>query len=251
MLLISQEFKAIYLHNPKVAGTYLKKILIKYYKFTNYNNFHNKKTIEDHEIFAENSNIDKLIISKEKKFNSFTCQFRKKGIYRYFEDIIKREEYKDFFKFTFVRNPYTKIISAWKYSNTYSKENDFYYKDSEEIHQDDYEFDEYLKEAKETCTDYAYFHSFITQTDHLINSENKIDFDFIGKLENLKEDLITVLTKLNIKDHIHLETNEGLIPLNLGMKTKPNSYYLTKENINIINNYFKDDFINFNYEFKE
>ena len=237
-LYISNLHKAIFIHNPKVAGTYISYILTKLYDFEK---IIINKTDEDYINFTENSNLDK--INNKLK----TCQIRKKGIYRYLEDIINDEKYKDYFKFTFVRNPYTKIISAWNFSTNYS--NDIYFKDSDINHIDDYEFDDFIREGKNNCSDFAYFHSFITQTDHLINSEKKINFDFIGKYENLKEDFIIVLKKLNINEFKHIN-NVNDKPINFSLKTKPNSYYLTKDNIAIINKYFENDFINFNYSLK-
>lgn len=237
-LYINHENKAIYLHNPKVAGTYIHTVLEKFFNFTR---DCINKTTEEHNLFNENSNLDML-----EKY--YPCQLRKKGIRRYVDELVKR--YPDYFKFTFVRNPYSKMISAWSYGTSFTQNNEQKYLNTGESHIDDYEFDNFLQVGPLECTDYTYFHSFITQTDHLINSENEIDYQFIGRYENLKDDLLTVLKKLNFTDFSFLDTIEGTTPLNYSIKTKPNSFYLTPKNITIINNLFKQDFINFNYTMK-
>lgn len=241
-LSVSDKHKAIYIHIPKVAGTYIHTILIKYYDFVH---LKNDKTVEEHLEFIENTNLDELYDGRRKIYN-----MRIKGLMRYMQDILSDDKYKDYYKFTFVRNPYTRIISGWKYCLNNQSQYPAKYKDSVENHYDDYEFDEFLQNGPTNCSDFSYLHSFISQTDHLINSENKIDFQFIGKLENLKEDLLTVLKNLNITEFTHIDSKYGNTAKNYSMITKPNSFYLTPENISIINKLFEKDFINFNYPLK-
>lgn len=301
LLFVNHEYKAIFLHNPKVAGSYIHNILRKHYNFKliTYN-----KSIKEHLEFIEHQHLD--IIDKIFIVN----QIRNKGLVRYYESVFNDPLYKNYYKFVFVRNPYNRIISAWSFCkkistryflyNTFPKKNDnkynsynncnscyynekFYdnekyetefllnsnkyekflkiiddfgmneivkYMNDDTIHIDDYTFDEYLRNGPSTCTDYSYFHSFITQTDHLINNDNKIDFNYIGKFENLNEDLLNILKNIGITKFTHIESKEDT-PMNISQYSKPNAYYLTPENITIINKLFEKDFTNFNYEMKE
>ena len=94
MATYSSEKNAVFYHIPKCAGLYVESLLMAECDFLTYN-------------FEAQSRI------------SFYCNF-KKGIRQEFNDnlrcfLIDPESMKDCFEFTFVRNPYTRFISAYFY----------------------------------------------------------------------------------------------------------------------------------------
>ena len=107
MAYINHEKKALFLHNVKCGGCYVRGILINYYNFESFaNNLHHK-----YEDFFE----DKSKINYGEDLDCHTI--RSKGKYRYYEThqhVDKKilDEYKIF---TFVRNPYERIYSAYCY----------------------------------------------------------------------------------------------------------------------------------------
>jgi hypothetical protein len=135
---------------------------------------------------------------------------------------MNKHKWDTYFIFTFVRNPYSRIISGWKYcyGNTLS-------------------FQDFLN--SKNINSYNYWHTFMTQTRHLINIDGKLNIHFIGYLENIENDLKIVLNNLGF--HI---IHKPFIKNNT-IHDNYKSYY--NENlINIVNNIFKYDFNNFNYE---
>lgn len=92
------------------------------------------------------------------------------------KEVVSKEKYNEYFKFGFVRNPYERCVSAWKYN---------------------------IKMGF-TCSEEKLFDfiEYLNPTD--INSKylNQYEFvdgcDFIGRFENLQEDFNTVCDKIRI-----------------------------------------------------
>ena len=130
--------------------------------------------------------------------------------------------------FTFIRNPYDRIVSGWNYINKYN-----------------IDFKKFIHFGEMTNS-WDYWHTFMSQTKHLIDVDNKIKIHFIGRFENLEEDLITILYGIGIKRIYH----------NSSSSNKKNSkkhdnyikYYENNNVVNKVNEYIKDDLKIFNYE---
>lgn len=244
MACINRELKAIYIHLPKVGGLYIENILISFYNF---------KQIRfgrlDHDDFNENKNITKFseINAKEESI----LQLRDKGLTRYFdsaESPITKEEWDTYYKFTFVRNPYDRMVSAFKYLNKIKK------------HQNN--FKDFLFENAH-LSDYGYFHTFISQYDHLIDNNSNININYIGKFENLNEDFVKVLRIIGISEIKHTKYLEDNIIINSSSQGKMHydktnktdkidkifyTDYYDEECLQQINNYFEKDFKQFNFK---
>ena len=175
------------------------------------------------------------------------------GMYKYFRyskkfNIITgmdEKKWKEYYKFTFIRHPFDKFISAYKYLKLYDK--NIY-------------FLEVLQNEKK-LTPYEYFHILLTLNDNLINNDDKIEFDYLGRYENLNEELINIFNKLGITKikHKHFILNDIIINSsdsnkfftslkNDNISTKFNiDNYINEDFINLFNNKFKNDYDKFNY----
>lgn len=137
------------------------------------------------------------------------------------EGYFESDYLKKFFKFTFIRNPYTRILSEyfWRLNpNTF---------DTDKFHE--FVIDRYL------CPKDAHFLSQMFYFD--------IEYDFIGKYENLIEDLKKIYDVLNISREIS--------PINRNIsKFNKNEliYMINASTINIINEVFALEFELGNYE---
>lgn len=233
--MISHKHKCIFVHIPKAAGTSIENMFL-----------------EDLGLDVENRHSLLLGKNNNKSIGSprVTHLLAKEYVGHSF---ISQELFKEYFKFSFVRNPYNRIYSSytyWKFSD-YMSFDTFVLKKLPEL----------IKHPK-----YAYF--FRTQYDYLYN-EGELLVDFVGKLENINEDVNQVFKKLNI-NHLKLKH------LNKSPKTKLSFYYklrlvgrilkdykyMTRISSNkskslsinatsFLNKYYEKDFISFSYEMKE
>lgn len=242
MCSINHDLKCIYFHIPKTGGLYIEKILEKCYNFQTY-----YFTADNHLDYLEKSNFEKEYIFKE--FKGF-LNIRTKGMYRYYINSknfnyisdMNDEKWKSYKKFTFTRNPYDRCVSAYKYLKLYEK---------------NIPLEDCLSNVS-ILNDYEFVHLIISQYNHIINNNDFIEFDYIGKFENLNEELINILLKLGINELKHLYYIENNIMINSNnddknfLKKDDKNFLkdncLNNNTINLINNLFENDFKYFNYD---
>ena len=143
------------------------------------------------------------------------------------------------FKFCFVRNPYTRIESAYLYVKRGGRKRPFdleYQKRLDEVQS----FEDFVLNWLPRPEIFEMEH-FRTQTSYLIDFNNNIKMDFIGKYENLTQDFNTLTSMLNIR-------NVELPNLNKSNNKDDESLAMNDEIKAAIYNLYRVDFDNFGYE---
>lgn len=242
MVFINNELKAIYFHNVKCGGVYMRELLENKYNFKEIiRNQHEKYT----DFFENKAHID---------FNADTDKhtIRKMGKYRYLlsHQDINPKNIKEYFKFIFVRNPYDKIISAYLYLKRiiYESKNCNQTRNTYENIQYFTDFNIFVKNY-ENINNISYYHAFIPQYETVLDFSNNINFEYIGKAENLDTDFIEILTILGIKEIKHInkvffnkkENTSSLEDKETIIAT------MNEETFHFITKYFEKDFEIFKY----
>jgi len=219
MCSINHDLKAIFIHVHKTGGTYISYMLNKYYGFKNY-----YLRRPDHDTFCLNKKKTTKYINYENRIHGVLIYY-KTSKYINKKMNMTPEKWDNYYKFCFIRNPYDKIISAWNHINRYN-----------------IPFKNYLNLINK-CNDVEYIHMFLPQTRNIINEKGKININYIGKFENLENDLTHILKNIGIKKIIH-DVNKKM-----NKRDHLDFYkYYDQESLNIVNNLLKEDFDNLDYE---
>ena len=219
MCSINHSKKAIFIHIPKNGGSYIAEILGKYYGFKNY-----YLRRPDHTAFC--GGIDKSVDKHENRIHGTLIYYKTSA---YINRIMGMtpEKWNSYFIFTFTRNPYDRIVSGWNYCNRRN-----------------INFKTYLKlDAVGLINSYDYWHVFMTQTRHLIDTNGRPRVDYIGKLENIEYDLTNILRKLGF-NIIHKPSIK-----NAKVHNDYNSYY-DNETRDIVMHLMKEDIENPLFDYK-
>ena len=173
---------------------------------------------------------------------------RKRGFSHFLND------YLDYYVFSFVRNPYDRLVSAWKWGQLkFQKEGGLpFYSKERAVSFEEYvslttDFD-YRKDHKNLWSEYDEYHTlpqfeFFPQLNggHYFSDKISPEFtcDFIGRFENLHEDFNKVCPNLGIK--------QFKLPHAYNSKTFKQTFDWSNKLKDRVNNYYKKDFELFNY----
>ncbi len=163
-------------------------------------------------------------------------------IIRDFQLVYNRHEFERYFKFTFIRNPWDRLVSAFfflkqggfgKRDRTWMDENLSTYAD----------FDAFVRDWVTPENIYSYIH-FVPQHKFLRSKGNKPIVDFIGRYENLEEDFRYIQNKIGI--------NAELKHLNI-TRCREDDYmkYYTEETKQIVADVYAEDIRIFRYTFDQ
>ena len=218
MCSINHDKKAIYIHIPKTGGSFIRDSLKNYYGFKSY---YLKRP--DHNQFCRiyDNSVDK---HENKIFG--TLLYYKTSPYLNRIMNMDQEKWNNYFIFTFVRNPYDRLISGYSYCNKFN-----------------ISFDNFINNMiRFNC--WIYWHSFMPQIRHITNEKGENNINFIGKYENLYEDFNNVLQILNFKIiHKNIVKNKS--------NHKHYSNYYNKLNLKYINTILEQDLKDLDYSYLE
>jgi hypothetical protein len=248
MIYVSHNLKALYFHIPKCGGTNIKKLLVEKYGFIFINQMKKRR---DHFIEFCESNMSLDLP------NQSATSIRKKGVLRYFidnnftNDLLNMddEKWKTYFKFTFIRDPYKKIISAFNFlKSTYNTVplycQDFCYKN----------FNSFF-DFKTMINNFGYYHTFITQNDHLLDHKMKINVNYIGNIDNYDEEMSRIFEIIGIKgsEINNLDENNEKQIYNKNISYDPDKFYefYDEKTFNLVNELFSIDFDLLNFKKQE
>lgn len=158
--------------------------------------------------------------------------FGHKTIRRY-EDLMTPNEFDKCYKFTFVRNPYDRIHSAFYYLKAEGRGRPIDIDYSNEL-RNVATFEEFILDWLNVDNLYKMEH-FSPQTFYLKDIKNEINFDFIGKFENIENDFRVVAKVLKV--------DEELSFLNKGKSIRSSfEDEYSKQMINVVNELYHEDF---------
>lgn len=196
---IDHNNKFIFVHIPKTAGTSIERM----YGLENPRCFFNRRC----EIIIDNVKYcPQHLTSTQLKTRPEISQY-----------------YNEYYKFSFVRNPYDRVLS------------EFFWREKKIVN---YEY--FKKWIYQFYSKIDMDHK-LTQYEYVYENSNLV-VDFLGKVENLEEDFKKIQNNLGIPNKPLLRSN---ISLNNQIDKKS---YLTSEIKDFIYNLYKVDFETFEYE---
>jgi len=145
-----------------------------------------------------------------------------------------------YFKFTFVRNPYDRLLSAFTFLKTGGMDLDDRIFAEKEIQH----FETFHDFVKTWVTEENVKRNlhFIPQVDWLRLNDTSVAVDFIGRYENLSQDFDRVCRHLKIPSH--------LSKANASKRARDYRQYYDEESMRIVRRVYCQDLGLFNYEFE-
>ena len=230
--MISHKHKTIFVHIPKVAGQSIETMFL-------------------NDLGLDWNTRDELLLRKKKADEKGPARLahllaRDYVPYGY----INQDDFDSYFKFSFVRNPFSRTYSYYRYLG-YA--NIISFKDFVNI----------VLRKKLKNNDFF----FLPQTDYLCDDTGQLLVDFVGRLESIKTDIKEVIRRSNLKEadlpYVNKSKNElsrGISkiiknPLLLSrLKTRNNLHEdytkaYDQETVEIVSQFYADDLVNFEYEF--
>lgn len=147
--------------------------------------------------------------------------------------------FEKYFKFTFVRNPWDRLVSAF----WFLKAGGVNRRDKEWAgeHLASYNnFDRFVKSWLNSKSIYSHIH-FVPQYEFICNKKSRLEVDFVGYFENFEQDFQFVREKLGICT--------DLSRLNASRRTHYKNYY-DIETIEIVADVYQKDIEIFGYDFE-
>lgn len=234
--MISHKFKCIFVHVPKVAGQSIELFFIKKHGLT----WDKRAPL----LLRENDNpeLGPPRLAHLRLYDYLDYQY------------ISQDLFNNYHKFSFVRNPWSRAVSFYKYGNFSEKMT----------------FRSFVTTRLPDLIESGHF--FYKPQFDFLYKDNHTDIDFVGRFENLNEDFLKLLHNLNLPENKLPYRNEtvekGKIKKNIIIRTKnviknpkiifepkgdlinSKNYkdYYSNDLIDIIGTLYKEDVEAFGYE---
>lgn len=234
MIYINHIKKAIFIHIPKTAGSYIADALTKYYGFTNCLNHVNKRR-KDHDEICKTYKYGNKRTWNSQYDNSF---FNKCiGILEYcktneeFNESCDMNEHKwlTYKKACFIRHPYDRIISGWRHIN--------------ELFPNTLPFEQYILQNPYSVSNIEYAHIFMNQKVQIQDEHGKCGVDIIGRFEHLEEDFVRILQMWGFHRILHISKK-----INVSNYYNTNVLEYSEQSFSRINQLCAVDFDTFHYK---
>ena len=229
--MISHKHHTVYVHIPKVAGQSIETLFL-------------------NDLGLSWDKRSELLLRKKKGNEKGPKRLAHLTAEEYVElGYIDRKTYQEYFTFSFVRNPYDRAISLYKYLG-YSSVIPFTI------------FIEKVLSKKIKVKDFF----FLSQYDYLYSKDGDLLVDYVGRLETIKTDISEVIKESGIKKTELPYVNKSKIGVKRGLSKLVKSpafiKYALKKNSRVIKSQkdltpfekesiyslYKEDFQSFNYE---
>lgn len=235
-MLISTKYSFLFIHIPKVAGSSIENSL-------------REATLSDSEkMHWQIDSILKKLNYRIKFYSGFDLNIYNPFFYDPWQPIydklktrharanrireaIGTDTYENLFKFAFVRNPWSRLVSQYEYilqTKHHKKRNRVFSLEN---------FENFLKDKIKEADD-------INQSKWLVNDNYELIVDFVGKLEDIEQDYKKILKKIGLGSNVTLKkVNRS--------KKKRNSYrdYYTEYTKNLVYEHASHDIYFFDYDF--
>lgn len=163
--MICRELNCLFVHVPKAAGRSIEAFFMQRLGMDRDNDADRQRLL-----IIDNPDPDR---GTEKLAHLSAAEYLECGY-------LTQQEFSSFFKFAFVRNPWARLVSEYRYRNYFRHRN---FKDF------------IMHKLPPPGRDDKYRHV-MPQTDMLYDSEGRLMVDFVGKFENLQADFDQVCARL-------------------------------------------------------
>ncbi|MEM9006728.1 MAG: sulfotransferase family 2 domain-containing protein [Cyanobacteria bacterium P01_F01_bin.86] len=231
-MLVCNTHKFIFVHIPKTAGTSVAVSLSQSFKWN--------------DLIIGGTEFGELVQPHYKS----TFGLSKHSSAREIKAIVGTDIWNEYYKFTFVRHPYTRTISLYTYIQKVLKVKGLrgYFRfllgkthvqtwQLSQAYLQTKNFSEFIRHEK-------FLRSFTTasQTNYLIDHKDELDIDFIGKFEDLSKDFATISNQVGLESRPLGKSNVSLKSHKL---KKP---YLNEADYTYLGKLYAQDFENFTYD---
>jgi len=150
-------------------------------------------------------------------------------------------KFSQYFKFTLVRNPYERILSAFLFFKNGGLNTKDQYWDQKKLSQFN-TFEDFVLALKSDsfANKIMLKNHFLPQTDYITDENNNLALDYIGKVETIENDIKKIATKLGISNVKLPHTNKS---------PREHHFYYNQHLREIVKYRYQKDFDTLNYKY--